>query len=133
MTDQLNTGYLMLGALPDTVKILKERFSKVQVEDCSEILWELRRIKTPAEIEVIRQAGKIGAEAMVEVMKAGRPGQYEYELSSLYEHGVRIENTVVVTEKGCEILNPGIPREIEEIEALMQNKAVGSEQGNLGI
>ncbi|UCE49295.1 MAG: M24 family metallopeptidase, partial [Phycisphaerales bacterium] len=68
------------------VKILKERFSEVRVKDCSEIIWELRRIKTPAEIEVIRQAGRIGAQAMVEVMKAARPGQYEYELSSLYEY-----------------------------------------------
>jgi Xaa-Pro aminopeptidase len=42
--------------------------------------------------------------------------------------GVRVENTVVVTEKGCEILNPGIPREIEEIEALMQSKTAVTEQ-----
>ncbi len=35
--------------------------------------------------------------------------------------GVRVENTVLITESGCEILNPGIPREIEEIEALMSN------------
>jgi Xaa-Pro aminopeptidase len=35
--------------------------------------------------------------------------------------GVRVENTVLITEKGCEILNPGIPREIEDIEALMKN------------
>jgi len=68
------------------VKILKERFSKAQVKDCSEIVWELRRIKTPAEIEVIRKAGRIGAQAMVEVIKAARPGQYEYELSSLFEY-----------------------------------------------
>jgi hypothetical protein len=30
-------------------------------------------------------------------------------------------------EQGCEILNPGIPREIEEIEALMRNKMVLTE------
>jgi Xaa-Pro aminopeptidase len=34
--------------------------------------------------------------------------------------GVRVENTVLITETGCEVLNPGIPREIEEIEALMR-------------
>jgi len=68
------------------VKLLRERYPEVQVKDCSEIIWELRRIKTPAEIEMIRKAGKIGAKAMVEVMKAGHPGQYEYELSSLFEY-----------------------------------------------
>jgi Xaa-Pro aminopeptidase len=68
------------------VKLLRERFPEVQVKDCSEIIWEQRRIKTPAEIEMIRQAGRIGAQAMVEVMKAGRPGLHEYELSSLFEY-----------------------------------------------
>jgi Xaa-Pro aminopeptidase len=42
--------------------------------------------------------------------------------------GVRVENTVLITEKGCEVLNPGIPREIEEIEALMQSKTTVAEQ-----
>ncbi len=68
------------------VKLLRERFPQVQVKDCSEIIWEQRRIKTSAEIEMIRKAGRIGAQAMVEVMKSGRSGLYEYELSSLFEY-----------------------------------------------
>jgi hypothetical protein len=31
-----------------------------------------------------------------------------------------VENTILVTETGCENLTPGIPREISEIEALMK-------------
>ena len=68
------------------VKLLKERFPHVEVRDCSEMIWEIRRIKTPAEIKVLRKAGQIGVQAMIEVMKAGRPGQVEYELSSLFEY-----------------------------------------------
>jgi Xaa-Pro aminopeptidase len=34
--------------------------------------------------------------------------------------GVRIEDTVVITETSCEVLTKGIPREVAEIEALMQ-------------
>jgi Xaa-Pro aminopeptidase len=68
------------------VTILRQRFPEVKVEDCSQVLWELRRIKTPAEIKMLRRAAEIGAEAMITVMKAARPGRYEYELSSLFEY-----------------------------------------------
>ena len=34
--------------------------------------------------------------------------------------GIRIEDDVVVTRQGCEILTSGVPRTVAEIEALMQ-------------
>ena len=71
------------------VKLLKERYPQIAIRDCAEIIWEIRRIKTPAEIEVLRRAGRIGVQAMTEVMKAGRPGQFEYELSSLFEYACK--------------------------------------------
>ena len=68
------------------VKQLQSRFPQNEVRDCVETIWDLRRVKTPAEIEVLRKVGRIGAQAMIEVMKAAHPGQYEYELSSLFEY-----------------------------------------------
>jgi Xaa-Pro aminopeptidase len=35
--------------------------------------------------------------------------------------GIRIEDDVLVTETGCEVLSANCPKEIEEIEALMAN------------
>jgi Xaa-Pro aminopeptidase len=38
--------------------------------------------------------------------------------------GVRIEDTVLVTRDGCEILTKDVPKEISEIEKLMTEKGV---------
>ncbi|HBB93522.1 MAG TPA: hypothetical protein DC042_17815 [Bacteroidales bacterium] len=67
-------------------KVLKEKYAGTEVKDCSQMIWDLRMIKSPAEIEKMRIAGRIGAEAMNAVMKAAKPGMYEYELSSLFEY-----------------------------------------------
>jgi Xaa-Pro aminopeptidase len=64
------------------VKLLRERFPQVEVRDCSPLIWDLRTIKSPAEIALLRRAGKIGAAAHTAMIKATRPGMYEYELSA---------------------------------------------------
>ena len=64
------------------VKLLRERFPSVEVRDCSPLIWELRTIKSPAEIALMRRAGRIGVAAHTEMIKATRPGQFEYELSA---------------------------------------------------
>jgi Xaa-Pro aminopeptidase len=68
------------------VKVLKERFPQLEVRDCSSLIWELRTIKSPAEIDLMRKVGKIGAKAHIELMKAARPGMYEYELSAVLNY-----------------------------------------------
>ena len=67
-------------------RVLKDKYPGLEVKDCSQFIWDLRMIKSQAEIVKMRKAGKIGAEAMNAVMKAARPGMYEYELSSLFEY-----------------------------------------------
>ena len=39
------------------------------------------------------------------------------------EIGIRIEDDILVTEDGCEVLSKDLPREIEEIEAFMQGRS----------
>ena len=36
--------------------------------------------------------------------------------------GVRIEDDYALTDKGLEWLSPGVPREIDEVEALMRQR-----------
>ena len=46
------------------------------------------------------------------------PGLYFEELGI----GIRIEDTILVTKDGCEVLTAGIPKEAEEIEEFMQER-----------
>ena len=43
------------------------------------------------------------------------PGLYFDDLNL----GIRIEDTLVVTKDGCEVMSDGIPKTVEEIEAFM--------------
>jgi Xaa-Pro aminopeptidase len=68
------------------IGLVKERYPQAVIKDCSPMIWDLRVIKTPYEIKILRQAGKIAVKAHLEMMKSVRPGIYEYELASLYEY-----------------------------------------------
>jgi Xaa-Pro aminopeptidase len=73
------------------VQLVQERFPQMEVRDCSQMIWDLRTIKSPAEIEVLRKAGKIAVKAHNAMIRATRPGMYEYELAALYEYMVKKE------------------------------------------
>ena len=44
--------------------------------------------------------------------------------------GIRIEDTILITESGCEVLSAEVPKEIEEIENLIQGKSSETKGGN---
>jgi len=73
------------------VKQLKERFPQVAVKDCSRLVWDLRKIKSPIEIEFLRKAAQIGVKAHIEVMKSTSPGTKENELAALFEYACKRE------------------------------------------
>ncbi|WP_396588222.1 Xaa-Pro aminopeptidase [Bermanella sp. R86510] len=54
------------------------------------LLHEQRLIKSQAEIDLMRQAATISAQAHVEAMKAVKPGMYEYQLEGIIRnHGAQ--------------------------------------------
>ncbi len=68
------------------IKLLREKFPMAEIRDCSNFIWELRAIKSPAEIDLMRKTGRIGVKAHTEMMKATRPGMYEYELAAVFDY-----------------------------------------------
>jgi Xaa-Pro aminopeptidase len=49
-------------------------------------LHEMRLLKSPAEIELLRKAGAISAQAHIRLMQICKPGMYEYELEAELLH-----------------------------------------------
>jgi len=73
------------------VALLKDRFPQVEVRDASALIWNLRTIKSPAEIALLRRAGRIAVQAHIGLMKAARLGLHEYELAALFDYLCRKE------------------------------------------
>jgi Xaa-Pro aminopeptidase len=71
------------------VKNLRERLPQAAVKDCSLMIWEMRSIKSPAEIEMMRRVGKLGVEAHLAMMRAARVGAPEYEMSAAFEYACK--------------------------------------------
>jgi len=73
------------------VKLLRERLPAAEVKDCAAMIWELRTVKSAAEIEVLRKAAAIAVRAHREVLRAVHPGMPEYELAALFEYHCKKE------------------------------------------
>jgi len=76
------------------VRQLREKFPQVDVRDCSALVWDLRKIKTPAEVEVLRRAGRIGVKAHNALIQSTRPGVSEKTLEAVFEFVCRLEGAV---------------------------------------
>lgn len=64
---------------------LMDRFPEIIVRDCSSTIWDLRKIKSEAEIEIMREAGRIGVLGHKAVMKATGIKVTEQYLANLFE------------------------------------------------
>ncbi len=65
------------------VTTIKKRFPQFEIEDLTSIIDRLRLIKSPREIEMVRNSTRISGLALMESMRSTRPGLYEYELDAL--------------------------------------------------
>lgn len=78
-----------LDGRPTRPAAMNERLAErlgVRVADCAPHLLELRWRKTPEEVAAMRRAGRAGALAMVEGVRATRPGAGEWEIEALMSY-----------------------------------------------
>jgi Xaa-Pro aminopeptidase len=66
-------------------RLLRSRFPRLTVEDLSPTLDALRLIKDEDELELMRRAGSLCGEAVLEAMRSTEPGIFEFELEAVAE------------------------------------------------
>lgn len=67
------------------VKQLRERFPQLDVRDSSPIVWNLRKYKSPAELDIMRKVAQLGVEAHKALIQSTRPGVSEKSLAAVFD------------------------------------------------
>lgn len=85
--------------------LLRQRYPRARVEDLTPIVDELRSVKSPREIALIKRASQIAGYALIEAMKSTRPGLREYHLDAAARYvflanGARLEGYRSITASG---------------------------------
>ena len=73
--DQLSADLYRVGKL-------RERYPQMEFRDITPLVDAMRAVKTPEEIEILRRNGKLSVEAVMQAMRATRPGVFEYEVEA---------------------------------------------------
>lgn len=83
--EQLETSQSVVGGVIEAkraIGVVQQMLPQLALQPLNPLLDEMRWIKTPYEIELIRKSSEIAAEGVKEAMKGTRPGMYEYELEA---------------------------------------------------
>ena len=91
-------------------ELLRTRFPRAEVRDLTPILDELRGVKSPREIALIRRASQLAGRGIIEAIKSTRPGATEYQLDAVARYvflanGSRLEGYRSITASGVENIN----------------------------
>lgn len=89
---------------------LREAFPKAEIVNADEIVTQLRSIKSPAELQCLREGLRLGELAMEAMIKAVKPGMTELELTGvavevLYRNGAESEAHTVYSFGGKKTTN----------------------------
>ncbi len=71
------------------VQNLKRAWPALKVEDLSDVIHQMRTVKSQEEIQAIRRAGELTGTGIRAVMEALKPGDYEYVAQALFEYTVK--------------------------------------------
>ena len=93
-------------------ELLRARHPRVEVRDLTPILDDLRSVKSPREIALIRRASQLAGLGILEAIRASEAGVYEYQLDAVARYvfqvnGARLDAYRSITASGVENINNG--------------------------
>lgn len=68
------------------LKRVAENYTYLKIENANTILRRLRTIKQPCEIEAMKKAERITCEGITAMMKASKPGMFEYQYKAVFDY-----------------------------------------------
>lgn len=68
------------------IETVRRDFPHVEVASVSHLIWEMRKVKSAAEIELLQKAIDITGEAHRDVARTIKPGVYEYQVQAALEY-----------------------------------------------
>ena len=71
------------------IKKLSERYPAAHQRDVTPFIDEMRNIKTPQEIALLRRNGDLSAEGLRQAIAHARPGMYEYQIEARADYVFR--------------------------------------------
>jgi len=92
------------------VELLRARQPRAEVRNLNPILDDMRSIKSPREIALVRRASQIAGLALMEAMRSTEPGVTEYQLDAAARYvflvnDARLEGYRSITASGTENIN----------------------------
>lgn len=87
------------------ISLLRSRFPSLELRDLSPLLDELRLVKSPRELSLIREASRIAGLGILAAIQRTKEGAFEYELDAAARHvflsnGARFEGYPSITAGG---------------------------------
>lgn len=94
------------------VELLRARHPRAEVRNLNPILDEMRSIKSPREIDMVRRASRIAGLGLMEAMRSTEPGVTEYQLDAAARYvflvnDARLEGYRSITASGTENISNG--------------------------
>lgn len=68
------------------VQKIRTQMPHAEIRDLDKVLDLMRVIKTPREIQHLRETNKVAARAQIEMIKATKPGMHEYEIEAVGQY-----------------------------------------------